>query len=354
MSTTVIPVILSGGSGTRLWPLSRPDRPKQFLPLVTDNSLLQDTVSRLSALDADIAAPVVVCNAAHESLVGDQLDELAVETRTIVLEPEGRNTAPALAVAALLAERSEGRNALLVVLPSDHVIGDRAAFAVAAEHALAAAKDGFLVTFGIVPDRPETGYGYLLKGESRGAWSLLSRFVEKPNAETAAGYIASGEYLWNSGMFVFPVGGLLDEFAVHAPDILNCCERAVEATGAAESAVRLGEAFLASRSDSIDYAVMEKTDKAAVVALNAGWNDVGSWAALYELGSTDDSGNVSRGNVFLDEVENSYVLSSGRRLSVLGVEGLLVVETAEEVLITRLDRAQDVKRAAEAAKAKKP
>jgi mannose-1-phosphate guanylyltransferase/mannose-6-phosphate isomerase len=347
-SPPIVPVILSGGSGTRLWPLSRPERPKQFLPLVTERSLLQDTVLRLEAIAAGTAAPIVVCNEAHRHLVAEQLEALGIGAPTIVLEPGGRNTAPAIAAAALMARQTAGEDALLLVLPSDHVIADEARFAAAAGQAIAAAATGRLVTFGIVPTHPETGYGYLLKGTDYGGWADLERFVEKPDLETARGYVDSGQYLWNSGMFVFPVRELLDELERHTPAILECTGRAVAAAALEQGFTRLGAAFLESPAESIDYAVMEKTARAAVVPLDAGWNDVGSWAALHALGQPDATGNVTRGDVALADTQNSFVLSSGRRVAVLGVEGLLIVETPDAVLITRIDRAQDVKKLAEA------
>ena len=349
MAQAIIPVILSGGSGTRLWPLSRVEQPKQFLRLVTDNSLLQDTLVRLAGCTGEVRAPIVICNDAHRFLVAEQLRELGVRPAAIVLEPQGRNTAPAVAVAALLAERAAtDPDPILLVLPADHVIVDTDGFLAAVERAAQAAAAGNLVTFGVVPTRPETGYGYLLSGIEQGAWSVLEQFVEKPDVATAQRYLDSGRYLWNSGMFVFSVASLLAELDRHAPGILTACRRAVASARVDEDFTRLGKEFLDSPSDSIDYAVMEKTDRAAVVPLDAGWSDVGSWAALHELGDPDQHGNVVRGDVVVEDTHNSYVFSSGRSVVTLGLAGHLVVETADTVFVGRLDRAQDVKRVAEA------
>jgi len=291
----IVPVILSGGSGTRLWPLSRELEPKQLLPLVTDRTLLQDTLLRTQALAADrLLPPIVVCTEAHRFLVAGQCREIGVQPRAIVLEPAGRNTAPAVAVAALLAgaegDSDRGReaapteaNPILLVLPADHVILDTGAFVAAVEVAMEAAAVGKLVTFGVVPDRPETGYGYLLKGEAHGGWSQLMHFVEKPDLPTAQEYLASGRYLWNSGMFLFTARAYLDELERLAPEMLAKCRAAVAAADRDADFTRLGAAFLECPADSIDYAVMEKARNAAVVPLDAGWSDVGSWAALHAV-----------------------------------------------------------------------
>lgn len=373
----VIPVILSGGSGTRLWPLSRELRPKQFLPLVTERTMLQETYLRTRKLADLLGDPIVVCNEAHRFLVAEQMRAVGATPQTIVLEPEGRNTAPAVAIAAWLAVEAardaksgtgqaraahpaDSRTApassdesdapLLLVLPADHVIADVDAFAAAARTAFSAAARGHLVTFGVVPTRPETGYGYLLKGsagDDTGDWYRLERFVEKPNRSTAEAYVKSGRYLWNSGMFVFSAQRYLDELARCAPAIAEACRRAaIEASRDADF-TRLGAAFAASPSDSIDYAVMEHTNSAAVVPLDAGWSDVGSWAALHEIVDKDAEGNVLRGDVIAESCRNCYISSSGRLVAVVGAEGYVVVETADAVLVMPHSAAQDVKRVVE-------
>jgi mannose-1-phosphate guanylyltransferase/mannose-6-phosphate isomerase len=344
MPQVVIPVILSGGSGTRLWPLSTPDRPKQFLPLVTNRTLLQDTLTRTSGLKSSAEHPIVVCNEAHRFQVAEQLREVGIAPRAIVLEPAGRNTAPAVAVAAQLACESAGSDdPLLLVLPADHVILDDVAFCWAVEQGFAAALAGKLVTFGIVPGRAETGYGYIRCGTSHGGWSEVAAFVEKPDAVTAAAYIASGEYLWNSGMFLFSARAYLDELARHAPAMLPACRAALATAATDTDFLRLGTAFLDCPSDSIDYAVMERTSEAAVVPLDAGWSDVGSWTALHEVLVKDSAGNVLRGDVVAEGCRDCYVLASGRQVVVIGLEGCVVVETENAVLVMPHDRAQELK-----------
>lgn len=351
----IVPVILSGGSGTRLWPLSRKLEPKQFLRLVGELSLFQETVRRTQALGERASAPIVVCNEAHRFLVAEQLRELDVRPESIVLEPIGRNTAPAVAVAALLVQRSlaNGDEALLAVLPADHVIGNGAAFTAALEAAIEAAAGGRLVTFGVVPDRPETGYGYLLRGADRGRWADLEKFVEKPDHATAERYVASGRYLWNSGMFVFGAGAYLTELRKHAPAMLEACRATVAAAERDRDYVRLGADFAACPSDSIDYAVMEKTAHASVVPLDAAWNDVGSWSALHDVLSKDASGNVLRGDVLASRCSNSYISANGRLVAALGLDGVVIVETADAVLVMSRDEAQNVKQVVDQLSAKK-
>ena len=352
---SIIPVILSGGAGTRLWPLSRELYPKQFLPLAGEHSLLQQTVLRLTGLP-DLAPPLVVCNEEHRFLVAEQLRAANVQGAEILLEPAGRNTAPAVALAALHVQARHGDDALLLVLPSDHVIADDAAFRRAVQAGVAAAQAGGLVTFGVQPTRPETGYGYIRTGAAldAGAARQVAAFVEKPDAERAAQYLASGEYLWNGGMFLLGAGSYLGELKRHAPAIADACEAAFDDVRADLDFVRVRrEAFLASPSDSIDYAVMERTDRAAVVALDAGWSDVGSWDALLDVQPRDAAGNVISGDVLVDKVSGSLIRSEGRLVAALGVKDLVIVETADAVLVADRAHAQDVKRLVERLKAQR-
>ena len=355
LAPAVVPVILSGGAGTRLWPLSRELRPKQFLSLVTAQTLLQDTLLRAQHLNTPVRPPVIVCNEVHRFLVAEQSRAIGIDPYAIVLEPAGRNTAPATAVAALLArvaEAQDGVDPLLLVLPADHVILDGTAFSTAVDAAVEAATAGYLVTFGVVPDKPETGYGYILKGEDRGSWSLLERFVEKPDFATAKSYVESGRYLWNSGMFLFSAATFLGELAAHAGPIVAACESAVASAIVDQDFTRLGNVFRDCPSDSIDYAVMEKTARAAVVPLSAGWSDVGSWPALHEVLGKDENGNVLVGDVLADLCKDSYIASSGRLVAAIGLEGVIVVETDDAVLVAACDHAQEVKGIVDALKAK--
>ena len=290
----LIPIILSGGSGTRLWPLSRELYPKQLLPLVGERTMLQETAARLAGL-ADLGAPIVVCNDSHRFMVAEQMREFGAAAQAIILEPVGRNTAPAVAVAALVAlEKSKGKGGdtdpVLLVLPADHVIRNVAAFQSAVKAGLAASNDGKLVTFGVVPDRPETGYGYIRREPGAGPAYAVAEFVEKPDAATAEKYVESGDFFWNSGMFMFRARAFLGELKSHAPAILSACEDAVAAAKRDLDFTRLPAAeFGACPSDSIDYAVMEKTQAAVVVPLDAGWSDVGSWSALQDALPRDAS-----------------------------------------------------------------
>lgn len=351
----ITPVILSGGAGTRLWPLSRELSPKQFLPLVGEHSLLQQTVLRLTGLP-DLTPPLVVCNEEHRFLVAEQLRAIGIDGAQILLEPAGRNTAPAVALAALHVSARHGGDALLLVLPSDHVIADAAAFRRAALDGVPVAQAGGLVTFGVQPTRPETGYGYVLAGAvlDAGAAHRVVAFVEKPDAERAAAYLASGEYLWNGGMFLFGADTYLGELQRHAPAIASACQAAFADVRADLDFVRVGRAaFLTSPADSIDYAVMERTDRAAVVALDAGWSDVGSWDALRDVRPRDARGNAVSGDVLAEDVEDSLIHSEGRLVAVLGVRDLIIVETADAVLVADRARAQDVKRLVEHIKAQR-
>ena len=340
----LIPVLLSGGSGTRLWPVSRELYPKQFLPLAdSQRTLLQQTLERLNGMPG-LGEPVVVCNQEHRFLVAQQLRELGHGKSSIVLEPVGRNTAPAIALAAIDALQQTD-DAILLVLPADHVIRDVAALQRVAAQGVALAQEGYLVTFGIVPDRPETGYGYIQTGEAlpHGA-TTVSHFVEKPDSETAERYLQSGQYLWNSGMFLFRADRYLEELGEHAPQMLSVCREAYEAAADDLDFIRIpAEIFARCPSDSIDYAVMERTRRAAVLPLDCGWNDVGSWAALWQTGTPDEQGNVAQGDVMLRGVENSYVRAESRLAAVIGLKDVVVVETADAVLVSSKEHAQDVK-----------
>jgi mannose-1-phosphate guanylyltransferase/mannose-6-phosphate isomerase len=344
----VHPVILSGGAGTRLWPLSRALKPKQLLPLVSERSMLQETLLRVGG--EGFAAPLVVCNEQHRFLIAEQLRELDITPRAIVLEPEGRNTAPAAVVAALLLSEVDP-DAVMALLPSDHVVAAPERFRAALDVAVRAAADGALVTFGIPPERPETGYGYIRRGPAwdglAGCWHI-DRFVEKPDATTAEAYLASGEYAWNSGMFVLPVRSLLAEIERLQPAMLEHCREAVAGAVVDLDFLRLAKApFLASPSISIDCAVMEHTDKGAIVAAEMGWNDVGSWSALWDISPRDDSGNVLVGDSIVLDAKDCYVRGDGNLVAAIGVEGLVIVATDDVVLVVPRERAQDVKKIVE-------
>jgi mannose-1-phosphate guanylyltransferase/mannose-6-phosphate isomerase len=337
----MIPVIISGGSGTRLWPLSRKHKPKQFLALFGENTMFQETLHRLTGLD-ELQSPIVVCNNDHRFMVAEQLQQLAVTNPTILLEPFGKNTAPALAIAALQAMVS-GNDPILLVLAADHVINDIPAFHDAVSLAKLEAEKGSLVTFGIVPTSPNTGYGYI-QADEKNTVSKVNAFVEKPDLETAIDYVASGNYYWNSGMFLFKASTLIAELQKYSPDILNSCREALAKGQSDLDFFRLdSDAFEACPSDSIDYAVMEHTDKAVVVPLDAGWNDVGSWSSLWECAEQDGNSNVLKGDVMIDEVKNAYIHSEHRLVSVLGLDDIVVVETADAVMVASKDSAQNVK-----------
>ncbi len=340
----LIPVLLSGGVGSRLWPVSRELYPKQFLPLADARlSLLQQTLERLSGMPT-LSAPIVVCNDEHRFLVAQQLRELGLDEASIILEPAGRNTAPAIALAAIDALQ-QTEDAVLLVLPADHVIRDRAALQQAAQRAMAQAEAGHLVTFGIVPHAPETGYGYIRRGTpiADGVFAV-SHFAEKPDLATAQKYLDSGEYFWNSGMFVFRADRYLEELERHAPQMLEACRKACEQASDDLDFIRVHkESFLACPADSIDYAMMERTDRAAMVPLECGWSDVGSWGALWQTGAADEHGNVCRGDVILHDVANTYVHAESRLVAAVGLEDVVIVETADAVLVTDKDASQDVK-----------
>ena len=341
-SQSLLPVIMAGGSGTRLWPLSRTLYPKQFLTLTGSNSMLQDTVARLQGLEHQ--APVLICNEEHRFIVAEQLRQRHFAHSGIILEPAGRNTAPAIALAALHAT-AQGDDPLLLVLAADHVIQNQANFIQAVQQAIPQAAAGKLVTFGIVPHAPETGYGYIRQGKPVSAEAYqVAAFVEKPDLATAEAYLASKEYYWNSGMFMFRASRYLEELAAHRPDILAACRQAMQGVHHDLDFLRLNEAaFLACPDDSIDYAVMEKTKDAVVVPMDAQWSDVGSWSALWEVNDKDQDGNAIRGDVLTTETRNSYIYAQHKLVSTVGVDDLVIVETKDAVLVANKNNVQDVK-----------
>ena len=337
--TTLQPVLLSGGSGTRLWPLSRESHPKQFLPLAGDDTMLQATWKRVAAI-AD-AAPIVVAGEDHRFLVAEQLRQIDAPAPAIVLEPVGRNTAPAIAAAAMQA-MAGGADPLLLVLPSDHVVRDAQAFCAAVLAAVPAADAGALVTFGIVPHAPEAGFGYI-QAEPGDGVRKVSRFVEKPDVETAQAYLDAGGYFWNSGMFLLRASRYLEELQRFRPAIVDAVRRAFDGAVRDGDFIRLdAQAFAAGPSDSIDYAVMEATDAAMVLPVDIGWNDVGSWSALWEVSQQDADGNAYHGDVIAIDSRNSYAWAR-RMVALVGVDDLVVVETDDAVLVARKDRVQQVK-----------
>ncbi len=339
----IIPVILSGGSGTRLWPLSRKQYPKQYLPLVGDNTMLQETVLRLNGLD-NLSDPIIVCNADHRFLVAEQCQQINITNPTILLEPIGRNTAPAIAAASLQSLKISD-DAVLLVLSADHVIQDINAFHAAINIANEQAQNGKLATFGIVPTDANTGYGYIKSSKTNndGAYKV-EEFVEKPDLKTAESYLEQGNYLWNSGMFMFKAGVLIDELTTHSPDIVKAVNNSVDSAARDLDFIRLdGQAFESSPSDSIDYALMEKSDNVVVVPLDAQWNDIGSWSALYDIGTKDNNGNVVKGDVIIQDATNTYINANHHMVAVIGVDNLIVIDTPDATFIATQDKAQEVK-----------
>ena len=341
----IYPVILSGGSGTRLWPMSRTLYPKQLLRLLGTDSLLQQTVRRVGDRD-HFAAPLLVANEAHRFIIAEQLREIGAEPRALLLEPVGRNTAPAACVAALVLAESDP-DALMLLMPSDHMIDDVASFTAAVGRAAAAARGGSLVSFGISPERAETGYGYIRRGSAFaeiGGVFRIAEFVEKPGPELAQTYLASGEHFWNAGIFLFPVALFLEELGRLRPDIVAACRRALDEASHDVDFVRLGkEAFAACLADSIDYAVMEHTQRAAVVQVAMGWSDVGSWDSLWEMSAKDASGNSIAGNVVAEDTRNCYLRSEAGLVAAIGVEDLVVVATADAIMLAPRNRTQEVR-----------
>ncbi|ALG67075.1 mannose-1-phosphate guanylyltransferase/mannose-6-phosphate isomerase [Beggiatoa leptomitoformis] len=341
----LIPVILSGGVGSRLWPLSREHYPKQLLALVGDKTLLQNTILRLQGL-VEPLHPLMVCNESHRFLVAEQLRTIEICANNILLEPIGRNTAPAVAVAALQAIQ-QYPDALLLVLPADHLINATERFCETLKQAIPLAEANYLVTFGIVPDCPETGYGYIKAAQqiAQTAGFTVEKFVEKPNLAIAQDYVASGEYYWNSGMFLFKAKRYLEELEKFAPAIFTACQQALTHAVQDKDFLRLdAEYFRECPSDSIDYAVMEHTESAAILPLDAGWSDVGAWSALWAVSSHDAQGNVLLGDVIAENVQNSYLRAEHRLLAAIGLDNHIVIETADAVLVAHKDHVQDVKK----------
>ncbi|MEZ5498972.1 MAG: mannose-1-phosphate guanylyltransferase/mannose-6-phosphate isomerase [Steroidobacteraceae bacterium] len=339
----IIPVILSGGAGTRLWPLSRELHPKQLLPLTSERTMLQETAGRVAGL-ASVTAPIVVCNEAHRFMVAEQLRAIDIQPVAIVLEPVGRNTAPAIALAACAALASRKDDVALLVLPADHVVRNVAAFQAAVHAALPAVMEGKLATFGIVPTHPETGYGYIRRGEGHEPVFKIAEFVEKPDRARAQAFVDDGSYYWNSGMFMFAARRYLEELRAQAPDIAAACQQAFQRAARDLDFTRIDpESFASCRSDSIDYAVMEKTSDAVVIPLDAGWSDVGSWASLHDAVPQDGAGNVTKGDVIAEDSAGNYLYSSSRLVAAVGLKDHVVIETKDAVLVAPRDRVQDVK-----------
>lgn len=346
MMSSIVPVILSGGSGTRLWPMSRPERPKQFLPLTDDATMLQLTVSRVTG--PGFAPPVIVANAQHADEIEMQLTAMGVQPEALVLEPVGRNTAPAIALAALVADPA----APLLVMPSDHAIADLDAFHSGVQAALPFVEQGWLVTFGIAPNAPETGYGYIeVGGPIAEGVHRVARFVEKPARDVAERMVASGDHAWNGGIFLFRADALLAALGAHAPSMLTAVTASVAA--ARREGTRFypdRAAFTDSPSDSIDYAVMEKASRVAVVPVAMGWSDVGSWDALHAISAADAAGNTCRGHVVAIDTEGCLVRTDGARVALVGVSDLIVVASGDDILILPRGRSQEVKRLVDAMK----
>lgn len=333
----ITPIILAGGSGSRLWPLSRSAHPKQFLKLSSSYTMLQETMLRLDGLDVNL--PVTVCNEEHRFFVAEQLRSIN-QLGPIILEPEGRNTAPAIALAAAIAQEYCEEDPLLLVLPADHVIQNQEAFLCTVRDAVSFAKQGKLVTFGIVPDKAHTGYGYIQQGQN----FSVKQFVEKPDIETAKQYVNSGEFFWNSGMFLFKASTYLSELKNYRADIAMACENALANTSKDLDFIRLQQqAFLSCPSDSIDYAVMEKTPYAVVLPLDANWNDIGSWSSLWDVGQKDVHGNVVKADAILEDTNNCFVSGTERLIATIGLDDIIIVDTKDALLVARKDKVQEVK-----------
>ncbi|QJR82516.1 mannose-1-phosphate guanylyltransferase/mannose-6-phosphate isomerase [Alteromonas pelagimontana] len=345
------PVILAGGTGSRLWPKSRAALPKQFLALTSEQTMLQETIGRLKGTGAE--EPILICNDAHRFLVAEQLRQQNVKHSGILLEPVGRNTAPAIALAALHAVQG-GEDPTLLVLAADHLIKKLPAFHDAIKKAEELANAGYLVTFGIVPDQAHTGYGYIKSGQELENGFAVQEFVEKPDMATAEQYVASGNYFWNSGMFMFKASRYLEELEKYQPKILSVCKKAIDSESQDLDFIRVdADVFASCPDDSIDYAVMEKTQKAAMVPLDAGWSDVGSWTSLWETSDKDAHGNVVVGDAILENTRNSYINSEERLIAVIGLDDIVVVETKDAVMVAHKDKVQEIKNVVNTLKAEK-
>jgi len=343
MKNLIIPIILSGGSGARLWPLSRNQYPKQYLPLVSDNTMLQETILRLKGLD-NLADPIIICNADHRFLVAEQCQQIGIKNPTVLLEPVGKNTAPAIAAAALQSLKDSDDSTLLV-LSADHVIQDIDAFHQAIHIANQQAQSGRLATFGVVPTNANIGYGYIKssKNNENGAYKV-EQFVEKPDLKTAEFYLEQGSYLWNSGMFMFQALTFIDELTIHAPNIVTSVNNAVNNAVQDLDFIRLEkQAFESSPSDSIDYALMEKSNNVVVVPLDAQWNDIGAWPALYDIGTKDIQGNVIKGDVIAQDTTNTYINADHHMVVAIGVDDLIIIDTPDATFIATQDKAREVK-----------
>ncbi len=357
---TLVPVIMAGGSGTRLWPLSRSLHPKQFLPLMGESTMLQSTINRLELLSktvaVKVASPITICNENHRFIVAEQLRSIG-KKGPIILEPQGRNTAPAIALAANLLMSEEkgegmGSNTLLLVLAADHVIQDEKSFIEAVEKAVQMSLKGRLVTFGVAPESAHTGYGYIHAGEELEDGYAVKGFVEKPNKEIAQSYLESGKHYWNSGMFLFQAKRYIEELEKHRPDIADICDEAIRKSTTDLDFVRIDtEVFLKCPDESIDYAVMENTTNAVVIPLKAGWNDIGSWSALWEESCKDLDGNVVKGDAILQDSSNCFVHSSERLVATLGLEDIVIVDTKDALMVAHKDKVQNVKSIVEQLKA---
>ncbi|TMN78109.1 MULTISPECIES: mannose-1-phosphate guanylyltransferase/mannose-6-phosphate isomerase [unclassified Pseudoalteromonas] len=341
----ITPIIMAGGTGSRLWPLSRELYPKQFLTVATEVSMLQQTVMRLNNIEH--TKPLLICNEEHRFIAAEQMRVANLEHAGIILEPVGRNTAPAIALAALQALNSahDGEDPVLLVLAADHVIEDITAFEKAVKKALPIAIDNKLITFGIVPTAPETGYGYIKLGEQFDSAFTVNQFVEKPNLETAEKYINSGNYLWNSGMFMFKASRYIEELAKYAPEILSACERSIATQSEDLEFIRVNkESFECCPDNSIDYAVMEKSKDVMVVPMDAGWSDVGSFSALWDISDKDANKNALKGDVITIESTNNYINAENKLVATVGVDNLVVIETKDAILVANKDKVQDVKK----------